>query len=380
MATRDDILDIAVDDQHIAGTLVTPGTLIPGVLFVHGWGGSQEQYVARARDIAALGCICLTFDLRGHAKTRSQVETVTREDNLRDVLAAYDTLLHQRGVDASSIAVVGSSYGGYLAAILTSLRSVRWLALRAPADYKDADWALPKGQLRKRQELDAYRHRPVAPGESRAPRRVRGVQGPRADRRVGARHDHPRAGHRELPRGVHVERVFDRARARRGRPLAVDRRAAEGLHRRPARVAQGDDRARAQGLAGHAGDRGAGAGGRGLGVRRLRRAGARADAVAQPADAGLGRAVHAAVERALRLDAVAEDAAVAMRAMRREHVDRALERVERVRAPAHRDGERLVVLVAAMVAAWHGRPPVGVSPRRYGARVAASIGAPRAAA
>ena len=77
-----------------------PATLIPGVLFVHGWGGSQEQYVARAREIAALGCICLTFDLRGHAKTRAQVETVTREDNLRDVLAAYDALLHQRGVDA----------------------------------------------------------------------------------------------------------------------------------------------------------------------------------------------------------------------------------------------------------------------------------------
>ena len=155
MPTRDDPLDIAVDDQHIAGTIVTPGTLIPGVLFVHGWGGSQEQYVARARDIAALGCICLTFDLRGHAKTRSQVETVTREDNLRDVLAAYDALLHQRGVDASSIAVIGSSYGGYLASILTSQRSVRWLALRAPADYKDSDWTLPKGQLRKRQELDA---------------------------------------------------------------------------------------------------------------------------------------------------------------------------------------------------------------------------------
>lgn len=168
MSTRDDRVDIAVDDQHIAGTLVTPGTLIPGVLFVHGWGGSQEQYVARAREIAALGCICLTFDLRGHAQTRSQVETVTREDNLRDVLAAYDVLLHQRGVDASSIAVVGSSYGGYLASILTSQRSVRWLALRAPADYKDADWTLPKRALRKHQELDAYRRLVVAPGESRA--------------------------------------------------------------------------------------------------------------------------------------------------------------------------------------------------------------------
>ena len=78
--------------QHIAGTLVAPRTLIPGVLFVHGWGGSQQQYVARARTLAALGCVCLTFDLRGHVQTLSQHETVSREDNLRDVFAAYDVL------------------------------------------------------------------------------------------------------------------------------------------------------------------------------------------------------------------------------------------------------------------------------------------------
>ncbi len=63
MSTYDEKILIAVDDTTIAGTLVTPGTLVPGVLFVHGWGGSQEQYVARARDVAALGCICLAFDL-----------------------------------------------------------------------------------------------------------------------------------------------------------------------------------------------------------------------------------------------------------------------------------------------------------------------------
>src|SRR5262249_13203503 len=127
--TRDALLEIAVGDQHIAGTLVTPGTLIPGVLFVHGWGGSQQQYVARAREVAALGCICLTFDLRGHMRTLDLQKTVTREDNLNDILAAYDVLLRQRGVDASAIAVVGSSYGGYLATILTTLRPVRWLVL-----------------------------------------------------------------------------------------------------------------------------------------------------------------------------------------------------------------------------------------------------------
>jgi pimeloyl-ACP methyl ester carboxylesterase len=166
--TRDDAIEIAVDDQRIAGTLVTPGALIPGVLFVHGWGGSQQQYVTRAREVAALGCICLTFDLRGHAGTREQQKTVTREQNLHVVIAAYDALMRQRGVDRSSIAVVGSSYGGYLAAMLTAHRPVRWLVLRVPALYKDSDWTQPKDLLRKLLALAAYRLLPVKPSESRA--------------------------------------------------------------------------------------------------------------------------------------------------------------------------------------------------------------------
>ena len=167
MATRDEAIDIAVDDQRIAGTVIVPATLIPGFLFVHGWGGSQEQYLARAREIAALGCICLTFDLRGHARTEPQNESVTREDNLRDVLAAYDALAGNPAVDRSAIAVVGSSYGGYLAAILTALRPVKWLGLRVPALYKDEDWAVPKRRLDK-DELAAYRRRPVSAEENRA--------------------------------------------------------------------------------------------------------------------------------------------------------------------------------------------------------------------
>src|SRR5690349_17785547 len=108
--TRDDPVEIAVGDRNIAGTVVTPGALIPGVLFVHGWGGCQEQYIDRAREVAALGCICLTFDLRGHARDKGQQNMVSREENLNDVLAAYDALAKQRGVDRSAIAVVGSSY------------------------------------------------------------------------------------------------------------------------------------------------------------------------------------------------------------------------------------------------------------------------------
>jgi dienelactone hydrolase len=167
MTVRDEITSIRVDGQQLRGTLVSPSTMVPGVLFVQGWGSSQEQYLPRAREIAALGCICLTFEPRGVARDDPRHETVTREENLRDLVAAYDVLAGQNSVDAAAIAVVGSSYGAYLAAILTSLRPVRWLALRAPALYKDDDWDLPKQQL-DRKALAVYRRSYVPPSENRA--------------------------------------------------------------------------------------------------------------------------------------------------------------------------------------------------------------------
>ena len=177
MSTLEESLEITVDSGHIAGTFVTPGTLIPGVLFVHGWGGSQEQYKARAREVASLGCVCLTFDLRGHAETKQQFETVTREDNLRDVLAAYDTLVRRRHVDPSAIAVVGSSYGGYLGSILSTMRPVKWLALRAPALYVDEDWETPKLALHKAYDLRSYRQQPVTAADNRALRACQKFEG-----------------------------------------------------------------------------------------------------------------------------------------------------------------------------------------------------------
>lgn len=167
MPTRANTIDIPVDGKHIAGTLVGPDTMVPGVLMVHGWDGSQAQYIARAHEIATLGCICLTFDLRGHVRHQEQRESVNREDNLRDVVAAYDALVSHPAVDPSAIAIIGSSYGGYLASIVTSLRPVRWLALRVPALYKDGDWDVPKSKLN-REELVVYRNSEVSPENNRA--------------------------------------------------------------------------------------------------------------------------------------------------------------------------------------------------------------------
>ena len=166
MTTHHEQCYIPVGDDRLAATLAAPPSQVPGVLFVHGWGGSQQRDLERAREIAALGCVCLTFDLRGHVGTASQFETVTREDNLRDVLAAYDLLAGQSAVDNSAIAVVGSSYGAYLAAFATQLRPVRWLALRVPALYRDEEWDLPKRQFDRR-ALNAFRRGPVTAADNR---------------------------------------------------------------------------------------------------------------------------------------------------------------------------------------------------------------------
>lgn len=172
MSARAETVEIAVDDQRIEGTLIVPASgngAAPGVLFVHGWGGNQNYYLDEARAIAAaLGCVCLTFNLRGHAETGAQRDTVKREDNMRDVMAAYDVLANRQGVEKSCIALVGSSYGAYLGALLTYMRPVRLLALQAPALYKDDDWELPKRKLHVNPDFAAYRRLSLRAEDNRA--------------------------------------------------------------------------------------------------------------------------------------------------------------------------------------------------------------------
>lgn len=160
-------VSLAIDDQKIVGTLLQPEIPVPGFLFIHGWGGDQEEDLGHAEELARLGCICLTFDLRGHAESGADKEQVTRQDSLNDVLAAYDYLASQPLVDRHAIGVVGTSYGGYLAMLLTANRPVRWLAMRVPALYPDDHWETPKAKLDKA-VVRAYREKPHSPGSDRA--------------------------------------------------------------------------------------------------------------------------------------------------------------------------------------------------------------------
>ncbi len=162
-----DAVSLEVDRQKVAGTLLSPETPVPGFLFIHGWGGDQAEDLGHAEELARLGCICFTFDLRGHADSDADKERVTRQDGLDDVLAAYDYLASQPLIDTDAIGVVGTSYGGYLAMLLTAQRPVRWLAMRVPALYPDEHWDTPKSKLDK-DVVRAYRKQPHEAGADRA--------------------------------------------------------------------------------------------------------------------------------------------------------------------------------------------------------------------
>jgi dipeptidyl aminopeptidase/acylaminoacyl peptidase len=171
---------IAVGSQRIGGRLLLPEPVRdrhPAVLFVHGWGATQRHDIGKGKRLVQLGYAGLTFNLRGHARTRRQRDTVTRADNLRDLLAAYDFLVAQRAVDPERIAVVGSSYGGYLAVLLTADRKVRALGLQAPAIYKDQDFDRPKTALNLDGDLPAYRRRPLAAEDNLALRNAARFEG-----------------------------------------------------------------------------------------------------------------------------------------------------------------------------------------------------------
>ncbi|GAA4343537.1 hypothetical protein GCM10023165_26080 [Variovorax defluvii] len=142
--------------------------LRPGLLLVPGWNDDQ-----RARDrtleqgLHAAGWACHRVDLPNATLSATERASVTREDNLRDLLAAYDALAAEPQVARDAIGMVGVSYGGYLAALASRLRPLRWLALRAPALYRDEAWSQPKEALDK-DDLSVYRLLRLPPQKNRA--------------------------------------------------------------------------------------------------------------------------------------------------------------------------------------------------------------------
>lgn len=158
------------DGLKIQGNLFFPRTLKnknPAILFIHGWTSEMKRSFQYAETLAKLGYISLLFDMRGHGISEGSLDSASRKEFLSDVLAAYDYLAKTEGVDTQDISVVGSSFGGYLATLLTTKRRVKRIALRVPADYPNEGFDLPHiSQTAGDESVMEWRNRPRKPHET----------------------------------------------------------------------------------------------------------------------------------------------------------------------------------------------------------------------
>lgn len=132
---KEEALEFTVHDQKLRGNIYwaeKPKNL--AVLFLHGWTGRPNEDAAKF--IAENGYCSMTFSLSGHNDSEGRLEDQTRQKSLQEVLAAYDYFVSKLSA-GTKICVAGNSYGGYLALLLSSERSVDCLQLRVPANYID---------------------------------------------------------------------------------------------------------------------------------------------------------------------------------------------------------------------------------------------------
>ncbi len=138
------------EDRVLAGTLVSVDAPSgAAVLFIHGLGSARATNVERADAVARhRAATCLALDLGGHGDSTGRLTQMTPRQNLADVVAAYDTLVAAAGVDPGRIGLCAASYGAYLSVLLTALRPVNRMLLRAPALYADDCFDRVLGQRR----------------------------------------------------------------------------------------------------------------------------------------------------------------------------------------------------------------------------------------
>jgi pimeloyl-ACP methyl ester carboxylesterase len=107
-----------------------------GVLFLHGWSGSQDAHDAGlARQLAQLGYECCSFDLAGHGHSPGAAAGFTLAEFEVQALAAGDW--SREGSHCRRWVLCGASLGAYLALLMAAARPVAGLVLRVPANYPD---------------------------------------------------------------------------------------------------------------------------------------------------------------------------------------------------------------------------------------------------
>ena len=129
------------------------------LLVLPGFTSSKANYEELVSAIfSKTGTSALVIDYSGHGESPFDIQDITISENFSEVVRAYDWIKeHHPG---KTIDVIGTSYGGFFAAMLAGVREIRKLILRVPANYDPKDLYTPWRRLDREQIRNEYRADP----------------------------------------------------------------------------------------------------------------------------------------------------------------------------------------------------------------------------
>ncbi|MBI4098074.1 MAG: alpha/beta fold hydrolase, partial [Candidatus Levybacteria bacterium] len=144
-------VEFKVGHETLRGSLFIPkgNGPFPGIVFYHGRGSSRKRYLPMAKRLARAGILALAFDFRGCGKSDGVFEQQTQRMGIDDAKAGLNFLLEQN-VDKERIGIMGTSFGGFVTAILMNeFDYIKSLVLRVPAIFPEEIMDINVDDLRK---------------------------------------------------------------------------------------------------------------------------------------------------------------------------------------------------------------------------------------
>jgi dienelactone hydrolase len=133
--------------DRVTGLVAHPGLIAsgsPGVIFMHGSGGTRADFIDEAARLAARGAVAMAIDSPFSRSPSEEVRSGYGDDatirrlmiqNVQDLRRGLDVLVEHYGVDPERLAIVGYSMGVQAAALAAALdprvRAVVLMAGRA---------------------------------------------------------------------------------------------------------------------------------------------------------------------------------------------------------------------------------------------------------